>query len=103
EFARSAGRAARQEPTTPDCQTQRYADIQRTAKLSFNLSKFRLLWQTAEKFGIAVCPLKKRYYIASGAQANYRTAIITTFWPIISAKIRSLRPRGRQIGVCSPF
>ena len=46
EFARSAGRAARQEPTTPDCQTQRYADIQRTAKLSFNLSKFRLLWQT---------------------------------------------------------
>ena len=47
EFARSAGRAARQEPTTPDCQTQRYADIQRTAKLSFNLSKFRLLWQTA--------------------------------------------------------
>ena len=44
------------------------------------------------------CPLKKRYYIASGAQANYRTAIITTFWPIISAKIRSLRPRGRQIG-----
>ena len=46
EFARSAGRAARQEPTTPDCQTQHYADIQRTAKLSFNLSKFRLLWQT---------------------------------------------------------
>ena len=49
EFARSAGRAARQEPTTPDCQTQRYADIQRTTKLSFNLSKFRLLWQTANQ------------------------------------------------------
>ena len=50
EFARSAGRAARQEPTTPDCHTQRYADIQRTAKLSFNLSKFRLLWQTTLVF-----------------------------------------------------
>ena len=47
EFARSAGRAARTKPTTPDCQTQRCTCNQRTAKLSFTLSKFRLLWQTA--------------------------------------------------------
>ena len=32
------------------CQTQRYADIQGTAKLPFNLSKFRLLWQTTVGF-----------------------------------------------------
>ena len=48
EFARSAGRAARTKPTTPDCQLQRNAMTCLPTKLSFNLSKFRLLWQTAK-------------------------------------------------------
>lgn len=39
------------------------------------------------------CPLKKRYYIASGAQANYRTAIITTFGRLFLPKSA---PCGRE-------
>ena len=48
EFARSAGRDARTEPTTPNCQGKRHPQPQFAAKLSFNLSKFRLLWQTTQ-------------------------------------------------------
>ena len=50
EFARSAGRADRTEPTSPHCQPKRNKTPCLTTKLSFSLSKFRLLWQTAKKF-----------------------------------------------------
>ena len=46
EFARSAGRAARTKPITHGCRPSRNAKTSLPAKLSFSLSKFRLLWQT---------------------------------------------------------
>ena len=71
EFARSAEQAVRPKPTSPHCQPKRSANTCPPTKLSFTLSKFRLLCQTAVR-SIRSSRSRTRRMASQGTSADER-------------------------------